>query len=374
MGRSLLRSRHRRGSHLYWKDRRQIRQQNIIRANRAELRKDLAQWLSLGTYRAKLAHNAAEAGRSWEEQAKLEQLPIDTKGHALHLKCLAYIEKHGLQRGQSPWLRSHQLSVPRKDAPATLHLKDWPAYVRAADVPDGAALRAIISESLSFPLTAALAARLACVTADPISGCLSLLVLGAEMGAELSGLEKWAELLGDSHGLGDVRSLHVLFCGPKIPAKLDGETRHFRAATGELLTCAFARGAWHGQAKSTVLANTSLLPSEDSAADGEGGEANIGYPQLALAFNSGLAEHASSWMPSLKDLYWGQRIPLACTSYHKPEAELDARSLAVLLGVPHGCMHCMPNPFASRLPHLDELFHGQTYCANAYLSVSVPTS
>ena len=64
-------------------------------------------------------------------------------------------------------------------------------------------------------------------------------------------------------------------------------------------------------------------------------------------------------------------VPLAFTSYHQPEAELDARTLAVRLLRCKGQrkMKCMPNPFASRLPHLDYLFVGQVYVANAFLSV-----
>ena len=52
---------------------------------------------------------------------------------------------------------------------------------------------------------------------------------------------------------------------------------------------------------------------------------------------------------------------------------LDARTLAVLLRVPLGrfATGCTPNPFASRLPHLDQLFPGQSYHANAFLSVAV---
>ena len=51
------------------------------------------------------------------------------------------------------------------------------------------------------------------------------------------------------------------------------------------------------------------------------------------------------------------------------QAELDARTLHVRLRVPLGTMHNEPNPFASRMPHLDELTPGQTYCANAFLTV-----
>ena len=63
-------------------------------------------------------------------------------------------------------------------------------------------------------------------------------------------------------------------------------------------------------------------------------------------------------------------VPLACSSYHAQEAELDARSLgarlgAKLLGGPQ------PNPFASELPHLDETFPGRSYAANSFLTLCV---
>ena len=358
-----LRSRHSRASHLHRWTKRKLDQRHLRAKNRAELRQDLRAWLALGAQRAQVAEASAARGESWEQQAKLQSLEIDEAGHALNLKCYAHIQKNQLQRGVSPWLREAELaSVPN----------EWKEYLDVAGVPKGIALRSVVSESLSFPLTAAFAARIAGVTADPASGLLSLLVLGAEMGAELSGLEKWAELLGHGHGLGHVRSLHILFCGPRVPAKLDGATRTFRTARDELFTAAFVRGAWHARADDILQPDSGLLPTEDDAIDPEHGRANIGLPQLCLAFNSGLAEHAASWLPSLRDLFWARRLPMAFTSYHQPEAELDARTLAVRLRVPGSMLECMPNPFASQLPHLDEIFPGRTYVANAFLSVAVP--
>ena len=74
----------------------------------------------------------------------------------------------------------------------------------------------------------------------------------------------------------------------------------------------------------------------------------------------------------MRELYWRRSLPLACTSYHQPEAELDARTLAVLMGVPPERMRCGPNPFASQLPHLDQLFPGRTYSANSFLTLCLP--
>ena len=58
--------------------------------------------------------------------------------------------------------------------------------------------------------------------------------------------------------------------------------------------------------------------------------------------------------------------------WDKPEAELDVRTLAVRLGVRASHLHCEANPYASALPHLDELFPGRTYTANAFLNICLP--
>lgn len=180
-----------------------------------------------------------------------------------------------------------------------------------------------------------------------------LLVLGAE-DSELAAPEStWGELLG-AHGLGwegDGARLGVLFVGPRVPARLDGASRTVRTPHGAL-HLAYLRGAWHEDVVQSRVPPTHATP------------------QLALAFNSGLADYATGWLPTLRDLYWRRGVPLACTSYHQPEAELDARTLAVRAAVPTRRMHCAPNPFASRLPHLDELFPGTCYRANAFLTVA----
>ena len=167
--------------------------------------------------------------------------------------------------------------------------------------------------------------------------------------AELAGAEHlWAELLDGSHGL-HASSLCVLFAGPHVPEKLDGQNR---VGCGGALRMCFLRGLWHEARHRT--------PSD------------LPPPQIALAFNSGLAEHAAGWLPTLQALYFGLRLPLAFTSYHQPEAELDARTLAVRLGVKVKRMDCMPNPFVSKLPHLDTIALGRTYRANGFLSVCKP--
>ena len=382
VGARLLRSRHRRGSTLYLKYKRIIDKKAIRRANRRELQQDLVKWIKLGDPRSALAAEAASRGESWEQQAKSQKHPIDTKGLNLHRKCIEYIAANGLKRGESPWLRASWKAL---EPPSP---EDWSAYVAAAGVPKGIALRAIVSESLSFPLTAAYAARLAGVTADEDTGALSLLILGAET-VELSGLAKWAELLGNDLGLGDVRALHLMFVGPEVPKGLDGTMRRFRTQPPDSdlppepdeevdpleynrqmldldedgVFCTFARGTWHGGAAHRIM---EILESQDTFLPPP--------PQLACAFNSGLAEHAYSWLPTLNELYWEGDVPLCCTSYHQGEAELDARTLAVRMRVPAKRMHCMPNPFASTLPHLDELFPGRVYSANAFLTVAVPAS
>ena len=85
-------------------------------------------------------------------------------------------------------------------------------------------LRTVASDSLSFPLTAAHACRLAGVRADR-SGHLSLLILGAEA-SELSCVEKWSELLHGSFGL-SATTLYLLFVGPRVPKRLDGTFHYY---------------------------------------------------------------------------------------------------------------------------------------------------
>ena len=305
-----------------------------------QLAQDLAAWQDLAARRRALAQAAAERGESWESQAAAQGLPIDEQAFALHRRCAALIADQGLRRGVPAWTRKVSIEP----------ISGWHAYEQAAQMPKGSALRAVVSDSLSFPLTAAHAAHIAGVTADA-HGRLSLLVLGPEVGSELSGRSKWAELL-DGHGLG-ATELCVCFCGPRVPTSLDGAERRVRIPSG-VLRFAFLRGVWHDP---RVQARVPLVHSA---------------PQLALAFNSGLADYAAGWLPTMRALFWQRGIPLACTSYHAPEAELDARTLAVSMRVPLHRMKCGPNPFASRLPHLDELAPGLTYTANAFLTVCLP--
>ena len=76
-----------------------------------------------------------------------------------------------------------------------------------------------------------------------------------------------------------------------------------------------------------------------------------------------------SWGPTLAALL-AARAPLACTSYHAQEAELDARSLEARLGA-HLVIAAEPNPFASQLPHLDDTFPGRAFAANSFLTIAV---
>lgn len=324
------------------RDRRRVRMRTR-RQNVEELESDLKEWHAMVSQRRALADAAAERGDSWEAQAAAEALPVDARASKLHRACAALIAEHDVRRGFPVWTRQVAGIGP---------VDDWCSFERAAQVPSGVAFRALVSDSLSFPLTAAYAARTAGVAAEPSSGRLSLVVLGPEVGSELSGRSKWAELLG-AHGLG-ARELCVLFCGPRVPKSLSG-TEQTQEHRDGLLRFGFVRGAWH---EPEVQAR---VPAGHRA------------PQLALAFNSGLCDFARGWLPTMRDLYWTRGLPLACTSYHQPEAELDARTLAVRVGVPAERMECAPNPFASKLPHLDELFPGRAYSANAFLIISRPS-
>jgi hypothetical protein len=332
------RSTFRRGSHLdSWVRRQRMKRRRLV-AQRGTLDSDLQEWVEL-TFQRKMLASAAEANdQSWEEQALAQKLPVDKAGHARHMQCTEFIATHGLRRGVCPWSRTARIEA----------VENWEEYERLAGLPKGETLRMVYSDALSFPLTAALAARTAGIAAAP-NGQLSLVVLGPE-GAELAGRKKWAELL-NGHGL-NVHNLFVSFVGPEVPKRLDGTSLHARTEAGGEMHFLFLRGLWHDP-------KVQLRLTEAHAT-----------PQLALAFNSGFAEHAKDWLPTFRDLFWRREVPLACTSYHPPEAELDCRSLHLKLGVPaKQVVFSGPNPFTSKLPHLDELFPGQVYSANAFLAV-----
>ena len=91
-------------------------------------------------------------------------------------------------------------------------------------------------------------------------------------------------------------------------------------------------------------------------------------PHLALALNSGLYDLHRSWTPTLAALL-AARVPLALTSYHAQEAELDARTLQARLGA-RLIISAQPNPFASQLPHLDEAFPGRAFAANSFITLT----
>ena len=305
----------RRNSHLALHFRRRRKREAHRRAaqqqQRAELASDLSAWKALGDQRRSLAAAAEQRGQSWAERAEAEGLPIDEVGSRANRRCAQFIAARGLKRGVSPWRRDVGVGP----------VQTWVEYCREAAVPNDATLRRIVSDSLSFPLTAAFAARLVGVTASAQAGRLSLLVLGAEVGSELGGLSKWTELLG-AHGLG-ARELHVCFVGPRVPSSLDGTTQTLSSADG-VASFAFLRGAWHEPDVQARVPPAHALP------------------QMALAFNSGLAEHAAGWIPTLRDVLHKRRVPLACTSYHSPEAELDARTLVVSHS--HACMQAIYVP------------------------------
>lgn len=324
-------------------------QRRLFRVRRKEKRalsQDLSQWLALGNQRRLMAE---ADDLDWATRAARENLSIDRGGYRRHTACAKYIAKHALQRGQAPWQRASTQRIGAVDS--------WADYEQAARMPreDDPVLCDVASDCLSFPLTAAYAARIAGVS--PRKAELSLLILGAEVGSELGSLpSKWGELLGGSHGFQGLKRLNLIFVGPEIPEELDGtvqvDTTPHDDGDGSLRSY-FLRGLWHEVYESGLPEELARCPID-----------------LALCFNSGLAEHADDWLPTLRHLYWGLRIPICCTSYHRPEGELDARTLAVRLGVSKSRLFCEPNPFASRLPHLDQIFPGRTYVSNAYLSVA----
>ena len=294
--------------------------------------------------RRALAQQYEARGVGWEAQAVAESLPIDRAGLTLHTRCSRFIARHRLRRGEPIWASD----MAAGGAASGALERGWAALGAATGMQAAPTHRAVVTDALSFPLTAALGLRLAGVV-PPAGEAVSLLLLGVEPGSELSGLAKWFELLTplrDAAGA-SVRHGRLLFVGPLVPTRLHGSAQRLTDGDGRTLELSFLRGAYHAPA---VQARLPPAP-----------------PHAACAFNSGLAEHVADWAPSLRPLLRAA-VPLVFTSYHAPEAELDARTLRLRLGCrPHWAAR--PNPFASQLPHLDELFPGRVYRANAFLTV-----
>ena len=303
---------------------------------RRRLQHDLQSWRALVRERRALAE--ASAGLTWEEQAAAQQLPVDFDGLALHRACGRLIAKRGLRRGESPggWRPPRRALCPLP--------RSWRSLAAAAAMPGGNARRALITDALSFPLTALHALRLQYgAEIQHHDGYVSIIVLGAEVGAELAGCQKWLVLL---RALPAARAVRLLFVGPRVPARLAGQRRRLRLGRRKL-ELRFLRGVYHD------VCHHALALEEPP-------------PALAIAYNSGIADFAPSWAPTVRALL-AARVPLAFTSYHAPEAGLDARTLATLGA--RVVVRAAPNPFSSKLPHLDEFFVGRTYSANAFLTL-----
>ena len=300
------------------------------------LSRDLQNWRALVRERRALAE--ASAGLTWEEQAAAERLPVDLDGLALHRACGRLIAKRGLRRGETPggWRPPRHALCPLP--------RSWRSLAAAAAMPGGNARRALITDALSFPLTALHALRLQYgAEIQAHDGYLSITILGAEVGAELAGCQKWLVLL---RALPAARAVRLLFVGPRVPARLAGQRRRLHLGRRKL-ELRFLRGVYHD------VCHHALALEEPP-------------PALAIAYNSGVADFASSWAPTVRALL-AARVPLAFTSYHAPEAGLDARTLATLGA--RVVVRAAPNPFSSMLPHLDECFVGRTYSANAFLTL-----
>ncbi len=322
----------------------------------AALDDELGQWLELCRQRRALASEMDSRGVGWEEQARSQGLPVDEAAAETNRLCCELIAREGYQRGVVPpgaWARDAAAAV----GPCGT----WEEFGEASGMPSEPSLRAVLTDALSFPLTAALAARLAGVRASA-DGTLTLLLLGAEAGAELGGREAqiWAELVG-GHGLG-VSLLRLLFAGPKVPKRLAGRCSRVELGGGAM-EIRYVRGLWHD-------AMHEALGGGGGGGGGAGARSGEWRVDLALAFNSGLAEFAASWVPTWRAVM-RESAAIAITSYHEIEAELDAKTLVYRAGADRRrLVACAtPNPFSSQLPHLDELFPGRTYAANAFLSV-----
>jgi hypothetical protein len=131
--------------------------------------------------------------------------------------------------------------------------------------------------------------------------------------------------------------------------------------------------------------------------------ASMKRPDVAIAFNSGVADYRNEWGPTMETVVRAG-IPLATTSYHTREALFDKRTITLCFGgellpaSPGGSSSAsvsgdgsesgsgdvsgdvsgdgsgsgsypQENPWRSLLPHPDPLFPGEVYHSNSYLSV-----
>ena len=177
---------------MYWKVRRRraaISFTRYFKRERRQLARDLQEWQALGARQTALVEAADGRGEAWEAQAQAQGVEFDAASVALHEQCAAYIAQHGVRRGRPPWMRRVALPEP---------VTSWAAYAQAAQQPADAVLRAVASDSLSFPLTAAYACHLAGVRANPRTGQLSLLILGPEA-AEIAGIVFLPALAENKH-------------------------------------------------------------------------------------------------------------------------------------------------------------------------------
>jgi len=234
-----------------------------------ELDHDLAEWEALCAQRRALADAAATRGTSWEEQARAQGLPLSKAGLALHRRCEKVIAKHGLEQGVALELDSTLRGLALRRRKGAFRTTDvYSGWDAVPGLPSTPGLRAVASDALSFPLTAAWLASAAGARPDA-AGELRLLVLGPESHSELAGRRKWAAALGAMPPA--VRLLRILFVGPNVPAALDGGTEAWELAEqggAGRVELAFLRGAFSAVA--------SRAPPSFS-----------GRPALALAFHPG---------------------------------------------------------------------------------------
>jgi len=334
-----------------------------VRDHWARLRTDLDRWVSLCA--ARRAEAERRSGEGWEAQALSQGLPIDADAFELYKRCRRVIGKYGLAQGVP--LALEATVVPMVQSRAAGGRGEYRAWEDVPGLPAKPGLRAVASDALSFPLTAALCISAAGVEPDA-EGELLLAVLGPEMQSEMAGRRKWIATLGALPPI--VRRLRLLFVGPGVPDSLDGTSEVWPLEEEGSVEPRGAKAARHTASGTGVVEIAFVKGSYVRAAR----RAPISWrtrPAMAIAFHPGLAEHATDWEASLRAL--GKLgVPVALSAYHPPEAELDARCLRLTLA-PYRprVLPAKENPFASLLPHLDELFPGRTYSANAFVTLAV---
>ena len=219
-----------------------------------QLNEELRQWWS----------TCDAAVQTLQESDKEPEMQLPEDVAKLYEEAVQIVQDNNLTRGEALWL-------PEEDLASTATApKDWDEYAELRGMPiDSDAKTALITNVLTFPLTAFHVLKTAADPALLTKSDLEVHLLGAEYDTEADGPEKWAELL---QLLPNVQRLSLVLIGPELPEEMNGQAIVVSVDPDEGQTeertasIQFYSSLYHDMPES--------LPT----------------PDLAIAFNSGLLQ------------------------------------------------------------------------------------